>query len=338
MIMNSTSAHPHDLARARPNKLFVIARKEIIDALRSRVFLVMLVLLAGLVGVSIIVSTLVFKGQVDGYAASLELLKSLGKSPAGDAPTLYPLNLLRGAVDYVEIIGALLAILLGYLSVAKEKSTKTFSLILTRPITKSQVVQGKMLGNYLITISLISVIGVVIWAALALIGQVSLDGTELLKLGLFVLLASLYLMTFFTLSFFMSLAQKNIVSGLVFSLLIWLTFVLILPQIGDTMDPDNQVPGGFFAALTLDRPQEKLLMAKFGSYESVRTGLEQLSITKHFERASFALFGIKKQYNEIPLKQILTEKIPDFAFLVVLLLIGWLGCVALFTKRRDQVW
>lgn len=336
--MNSTYTRPSETAPPRPNRLFVIATKEITDALRSHVFLVMLILLAGLVTISITVSTLVFKGQVDQYGSSLELLKALGKAPATAAPQLFPLNLLRGAVDYTEIIGALLGIILGHLSVAKEKTTKTFSLILTRPVTKGQVVRGKLLGNYLIIFGLMAVIGVVIWAALLLIGHVSLSGAELTKMCLFVLLASLYLMAFFTLSFFLSLAQKNIVSGLVISLLIWLTFVLILPQVGDTMDPDNQVPGGFFAALTLDRPQEKLLMAKFSAYESVRTGLEQLSITKHFERASFAMFGIKKQYNDVPLRRILTEKTPDFAFVATLLLSGWLACIALFTRRKDQLW
>ena len=32
---------------------------------------------------------------------------------------------------------------------------------------------------------------------------------------------------------------------------IWLVVVLILPQIGDTLDADNQLPGGLFAALGL---------------------------------------------------------------------------------------
>jgi ABC-2 type transport system permease protein len=320
------------------NKTFVIAEKEIKDALRSNVFIVLLILLAGLIIVSIIVSTLVFKSQVDQYQAAFELLKSLGKEPKTAAPQLFPLNLLRGTVDYLEIIGALLAIVLGYLSVAKEKNTKTLSLVLTRPVSKTNVILGKLLGNYLLIAALMIVIGFIIWLALVLIGSVSLSGSELLKLLLVMTLASFYLMAFFTLSFFLSLSQNNIVNGLVISFLIWLTFVLILPQIGDTMDPDNQVPGGFFASLTLDRPQEKELMKKFNSYESIRTGLEQLSITKHFERAAFALFGVKKQYNEFTLSQIMAEKTYDFIFVITLLAIGGVATTLLFKRRNDYLW
>jgi ABC-2 type transport system permease protein len=320
------------------NKTFIIAEKEIKDALRSNVFVVLLLLLAALIIISIIVSTLVFKSQVDQYQAAFELLKSLGKEPKTAAPQLFPLNLLRGTVDYLEIIGALLAIVLGYLSVAKEKNTKTLSLVLTRPVSKTDVIVGKLLGNYLLIASLVGALGLIIWLALLGIGSVALSGPEWIKLLLVVVLASFYLMTFFTLSFFLSLSQKNIVNGLVFCFLIWLTFVLILPQIGDTMDPDNQVPGGFFPSLTLDRAQEKELMKKFNGYESIRTGLEQLSITKHFERAAFALFGIKKQYNAFTLSQIMAEKTVDFVFVITLFIVGGVATTVLFKRRNDYLW
>jgi ABC-2 type transport system permease protein len=320
------------------NKALVIAEKEIKDALKNRVFLVLLLLLAGLIIISIIVSTLVFRSQVEQYQASLELLKSLGKEPKTPAPTLYPLNLLRGTVDYLEMIGALLAIVLGYLSVAKEKNTKTLSLVLSRPVSKTHIIVGKLLGNYLLILGLTVTVGLIIWLALLLIGSVALNATEWLKLLLVALLASFYLMAFFMLSFFLSLSQKHIVNGLVISFLVWLTFVLILPQIGDTMDPDNQVPGAFFAALTLDKPSEQALMKKFNGYERIRAGLEQLSITKHFERFAFAIFGVKKQYNDLPLAQILSEKTYDFIFVVSLLVLGGVASTVLFRRRNDYLW
>lgn len=335
--MNSGSIPSRRYATKSPramNKSAVIAAKEIRDALRSNIFLIVLSLIGGLVIVSILMSTLVFRGQVDQYAQALESLAAIGKTPRGPAPELFPLTLLRGVVDYVEIIGALLGILLGYLSVAKEKNTRTFALILVRPVTKSQVVRGKLLGNALLIAGLMLAVGLVVWASLYFIGGVALSGTELLRLLLFVLLASAYLMVFFTLSFFLSLQRNDIVGGLVIGLLIWLAFVLILPQIGDTMDPDNQVPGGFFSAMTLTKPQEVQLMTKFGSYESARTGLEQLSITKHFERASFALFGIKKQYNGMPLGQVTAEQSYNIVFVLALLIVGIAADIVLFTRKR----
>jgi ABC-2 type transport system permease protein len=271
------------------------------------------------------------------YQTALELLKTLGKEPTTAAPQLFPLNLLRGTVDYLEMIGALLAIVLGYISVAKEKNTKTLGLVLTRPVSKTQVMMGKLLGNYLLILGLTVAVGLIIWLGLLLIGSVAMSGDEWLRLFLVVMLASFYFTAFFTLSFFLSLSQKYIVDGLVLSFLVWLTFVLILPQIGDTMDPDNQLPGGFFVTLTLDKQQERTLMKKFGSYEGIRTGLEQLSITKHFERFAFALFGIKKEYNTVPLAQILAEKTYDFVFVVTLFVLGGVATTLLFRRRNDYL-
>lgn len=81
--------------------------------------------------------------------------------------------------------------------------------------------------------------------------------------------------------------------------MIWLLFVLIIPQIGDTMDPDNQVPGGLFAALGIPKAQEHAVLAHFSAYDTLRNGLEMTSVTKHFERLSFALLGIKSTYQPI---------------------------------------
>ena len=106
-------------------------------------------------------------------------------------------------------------------------------------------------------------------------------------------------MLFFTLSFFLSVQQKTLSNALIICFVIWLVFVLVLPQIGDTMDPDNQVPGGFFKSMGFDKQQEYAVMAKFSGYEKTRDFIEQLSITKHYERAGFALFGIKPIYNEM---------------------------------------
>src|SRR3712207_7739249 len=53
--------------------------------------------------------------------------------------TLFPYttlfrSLLRGLIEYIQIIGAVLAIGLGYLSIARERTGNTLRLILTRPV------------------------------------------------------------------------------------------------------------------------------------------------------------------------------------------------------------
>jgi len=317
------------------NNILIIAKKEYKDILRSRIFIYVLLLLFVLTIISLLVSGLVFKDQVLQYNNSLEILKSIGKTPVSAAPQLYPLNLLRGVVDYIEIIGAILGIFLGYISVFKEKNTKAIKLILTRPVKKKEIIYGKLLGNFIFVLALMLGVALLIVLMLPFVAGASLHFIDFIKLGIFVILSSLYILIFFTLSFLLSLQQKVIVNALVISFSIWLMFVLILPQIGDTMDPDNQVPGGFFKSMALTKPQEKKVMVNFKNYETIRTGVEQLSITKHYERTSFAVFGIKKQYNDMTLKDVFHDKWGDVLTLFIFLLLGSWADIILLKKSKN---
>jgi ABC-2 type transport system permease protein len=317
------------------NKHIIIAKKEFQDIYRSRTLSIMLGLLLILTVTSILVSTLIFKSQVTQYENSLAVLQSLGKIPTGAAPKLFPLNLLRGVVDYLEIIGAIIGILLGFLSISKEKNTKTLKLLLSRPITKKDIVAGKIIGNLLFVSLIVLFVAAVILASFYVIGGITLTAVELIKILIFVIISIIYIMLFFTLSFFLSVQQKTSSNALIICFVIWLVFVLVLPQIGDTMDPDNQVPGGFFKSMGFDKPQEYAVMAKFSSYEKTRDFIEQLSITKHYERAGFALFGIKPIYNEMILSQILVDQLLNIISLFGLFIIGIFSDIYIMYKDKQ---
>jgi ABC-2 type transport system permease protein len=123
------------------------------------------------------------------------------------------------------------------------------------------------------------------------------------------------MLLFYALGAWLSARSKTLANGLVVALVIWLSVVLVIPQIGDTMDPDNQVPGGLFAALQVKKPDEKKVLKHFTTYEKVRNGLEETSLTKHFERATFAYTGIKDRYNGQPLATITRDKRSDLEWL-----------------------
>jgi len=316
------------------NNALTIARKEFRDILRSRLLLIMLLFLAAVTVTSILVSSQVFQSQVSQYNESLQILKELGKTPAGPAPELFPLNLLRGVIDYIEIIGAVLGILLGYLTISREKNSKTLNLILTRPVSRLEIVTGKVLGNGAFVALTLLGVGIFSYLGLLVIGGAALNPVELLKLGLVLLLSFAYIMIFFSLTFLLSLSMKTISHALIIAFVIWLAIALILPQISDTMDPDNQVPGGFFASMHLTKPEEKQVMTNFGNYETIRNTIEQLSLTKHYERASFAILGIKTEFNAMPLADILSSHWVNLLAVFGLFAASLYACGALMSRRR----
>lgn len=315
------------------SQIRTIAAKEISDARRTSLLVVIagFMLLAG--SVALIVAALSFHGEIVTYNTSKELLLSLGKPvDALIPPAFFPLKLLRGFVEYIEIIGAVLGIVLGYRAAAVERGRNTLPLILTRPLRQSTLIGGKLLGNTALIAFVLSLTFLLGTLGIIAIGRIGLSGTELLKLVLTDLSAILYVTAFFVLGFFLSLHMRRLPHALLAAFTVWLSLVLIAPQIGDTLDPDNQLPGGLFRTLGIPKPQEKEILLSFKSYETIRDGIEQASPAKHFERLSFALTGIKDIYNGEPIGKIMSERRVDliwlFGILAAMLAI-------LFTRRLN---
>jgi ABC-type transport system involved in multi-copper enzyme maturation permease subunit len=294
------------------NTIVTIAKKEFTDAFKDKLFLTLLLFLVALSIMSIVVASNALQSKVIDYQNALKLLKSLGNNAQVMLPPkFYPLQLLRGVVDYIEIIGAVLGIVLGFLSIAKEKGKKTLQLVLTRPIKRSEIMAGKLISNSLLILLVLSVVFVIVYGVISLLGGVSLTQIEVVKLLLTFVFSFIYIMIFFSLASLLSLIFKSLPNALIVCFTVWLVFVLVLPQIGDTMDPDNQIPGGFFKSINFTKPQEKEVLARFSHYETIRNIIEESSITKHYERMSFALLGIKDQYNDQSLTYIFSDRWND---------------------------
>ena len=311
-----------------------IAKKEYRDSMRSALFIALAGFMVLLTAVSILVASFNFQTEVAQYNAALAQLTTAQREGAViPPPAYYPLLMLRGTIEYLEIIGAVLAIVLGYLSIAKEKGTNTSRLLLTRPISRTALAGGKILGVSLLILTLLALLFGGIVLSITAIGHVAFSSTELLKLILSFVYTYFYLLFFFCFSAALTLFFKDLPRALLLSFALWLVFVLIIPQIGDTMDPDNQVPGGFFASMHTTQDQQSAIIAQFQRYENFRNALEVSSIEKHYERLVFATLGIKGMYNDKPIGFILSDKWPDLALLLLFYAAG-VGAAFLFTSNK----
>ena len=105
-----------------PSPVRTIATKDIRDALRDRFILIVTAFLGLAATVALVTGAIALRGDVATYEAAKATLLAIGKSAdAIKAPEFYPLRLLRGAIEQIEIIGAAIAILLGYRSAASER-------------------------------------------------------------------------------------------------------------------------------------------------------------------------------------------------------------------------
>lgn len=306
----------------------IIAAKDIRDALRDRFILIVAAFLSIAATVALVTGAIALRGDVATYAAAKATLLALGKSAdAIKAPEFYPLRLLRGAIEQIEIIGAAIAILIGYRAAANERGRQTLALIFTRPLHRWQFTAGKALaGLGLLAGGLASALGG-LTLVLHLMAGIGLTADDLLRIAVVWAVAVAYTACFFLLGFILTLHMKLPGHALLAAFAVWLLLVLIAPQIGDTLDPDNQVAGGVFKQLNIAKPDQIEIMKGFATYETLRDGIEQASVTKHFERFSFAVLGIKATYTGMPLGPVLTEMLGNLVW-ILLTALG-LGAVAL---------
>jgi ABC-type transport system involved in multi-copper enzyme maturation permease subunit len=321
------------IVTSRVHPSVVLARKDVGAAVRSRLVLVVTGMLLLTSFVSLIVAALALRAESTAYDDALATLVSLGKSVDALAPpAFFPLRLMRGFIEHLEIIGAVLGIILGYGAAAGERGRNTLALILTRPVSQTSFVLGKAFGGALLIFGGLAVVFLTSIAAILALGRVGLSGEELGKVAIVYAASGCYVMAFFLLGFLLALWMRRLPDAILTAFAIWLVLVLIAPQIGDTLDPDNQVAGGVFKQIAIPKAQEKEILASFASYETIRNGIEELSPAKHLERLSFALLGIKDIYNGQPLGLVMGDKGTELMWLT-----GYLAALLalLLTRRID---
>ncbi len=323
-----------DLPR-RPAAIRIIAAKDIRDALRDR-FILIVTLFLGLAALTALVTgAIALRTDVATYEAAKATLLALGKSAdAIRSPEFYPLRLLRGAIEQIEIIGAAIAILIGYRAAANERGRQTLALMLTRPMRAWAFAAGKSLAGIALLAAGLAVVLGILAVTLHLVSGIGLGPDDLLRIALVWGVAVAYTGCFFLLSFTLALHLRHPAQALLVAFAIWLALVLIAPQIGDTLDPDNQVAGGVFRQLHIAKPDQVEIMKRFATFETVRNGIEVASVTKHFERFAFAVLGIKDTYAGLPLGGILVEKWGDLLW-ILLTALG-LGTVLLAIPLNPQ--
>lgn len=314
-------------------RLTVLARKEFTDAFRNRLFVVALVMLLALTLAAVGLGAVAVHARVAEYAQSVQVLKDLGRTDIPPMPSINPIAVSKNFINYLAMVGALLAMILGTTTVRKEREGGTLALILSRPVYRDQLLAGKILGNAGLLAVLVAAVGVVTALALVALGGVSLSGGELAKLALTMVMSWLYMLTFFLLALFFALWLPKGNQALLLTVIVWLVFAFIFPQIGDTMDLDNQLPGGFFATMGMDRAGETAALKQFKWYETVRNGVESLSPTKHYERISFALLGIKPEFVKNTWLEILGLKLVNVIGLLVPIVLLTGASFAVFLRQ-----
>ncbi|GAB2915859.1 hypothetical protein GCM10027047_12050 [Rhodococcus aerolatus] len=172
------------------------------------------------------------------YDQAVALLATQGTpappNPLGLKP---PLSLLSNMTIYVPMIGALLAIVVGHLSLAEEQSSGVGRLLHSRLLSRRDYLLGKLAAvSGLLTVALAASLVVAV-VSLLLVNGVFPSPTQLLRLGGFYLLSLLYLVMFGLVAMVAVLLTRRRSLALLTALGVWLVVTFVVPQFTSGLRP-----------------------------------------------------------------------------------------------------
>lgn len=214
--------------------ILTLARKEMKAAFRDNIFLIIIGLFILLSVISVYIGSSTKNAELQAYQDIVQLLKGQGATNLPSRPEIYPLSVLRNIISYVSMIGAVVAIFLGFETFSGERSNGTLKLIAVRPVFRDQIVTGKLIGGGMVIGVLLGIILIFNLVLFALISGITPSINEIIRLLFFFILAFVYMMIFYIATMYVSLKMNDSAFGFMLMMIIWVTISFVLPQLADS--------------------------------------------------------------------------------------------------------
>jgi len=215
--------------------LFNVARKEFIGHLTSKKFIVIL-------GLFLIISALAmhqginyYDQQLDAYKEQLSQIKEVEGIEPGYMPEKPSIMLVFMFMSsYIMMLGAILAIAMGFDLLSKEKETRSLKSLLSCPVFRDEIINGKALGG---TLALVFAMGTALLISLAilLIFSIVPSMNELAAISVFGIVSIVFLLAYFAIALMMSTVSRDSGSALLYTLVIFFILGSLLPIVGSTV-------------------------------------------------------------------------------------------------------
>ncbi|HJH27254.1 MAG TPA: ABC transporter permease [Methanophagales archaeon] len=213
--------------------LFNVVRKEFIDHLTSRKFLIILALF-------LIISMYSMHAGIGEYNEALENYKeriSQIEAEEGPGPQVMPkkpsiLLVFQIIYEIMPLLGAILAIAMGFDLVTKEKESRSLKSLLSHPVYRDEIINGKALGGILALVFAVGIAFILLFAMLLIFSIVPNMG-EFARIALFGAVTVLCLLSYFSIALMTSTISENSGKSFIYALIIFFAITLFVPMVGD---------------------------------------------------------------------------------------------------------
>lgn len=218
--------------------IVAIARHQVLALRRQRVLAALLVTLLFITAMAAVIGWSSHNTIVGVYNVAADILAADGKAAPTNPFALKPtLSMFSNLSIYLAMVGALLAIVVGHLSVADDQSTGIGRLIHSRPISRRDYALGKIVSVGAVLAVTIGASFLVSAVALPLVNQSLPSVVEYGRLLAFYLLSWLYLLLFALIGMVAVLVAERRSTALLAAMGVWLVLTFAVPQFTSGTNP-----------------------------------------------------------------------------------------------------
>jgi ABC-2 type transport system permease protein len=210
--------------------LRVIAGKEFNDHLRSRKFHLIFGIFLVIAVIGLIGGMVTYQEQLEDYNRAQSAVQDtdefMEKSYYSWKPSM--LSAFNEMSSLMTTIGVILGIAMGFDLVTREKESKSLKILLSHPVYRDEVINGKALGGIAAIALAMGVVLVISLAVMLLFGIVP-NFEETVRMFLFGALSFLLVFSFFAIALFMSTVAKDSGSAIIYTLIVMIVLSSLLP-------------------------------------------------------------------------------------------------------------
>ena len=213
--------------------LFNVARKEFIDHITSRKFILILALF-------LLISAYSMHEGIDDYNKKLEDYKEqLLQVEEGELRYMHSekpsiLLIFQRMTMPMTILGAILAITMGFDLITREKESRSLKSLLSHPVYRDEIINGKALGGFLVLVFAIGIAFLISFAILLLFSMVP-NMDDFARITLFWAVTVLFILTYFSIALMTSTVSKDSGRALMYALIITLVLSVGVPAVGEIL-------------------------------------------------------------------------------------------------------
>jgi ABC-2 type transport system permease protein len=314
--------------------ILTICRKELADHFSSTRFILLfyLILMVSLVTAFIVGSGL--RDELKDVAKPTFVFLMLFTSPGK----------LFSLIQFIAIFGPLLGIVLGFDSINRERSARTLSKLISQPIYRDAVINGKFLAGLItIVIMLVSIVLMISGLGLLLIGVVP-GPEEILRLLVYLVISIFYIGFWLGISILFSVGFRSVATSALAAIACWIFFSFFVAMgasvIADAISPVDQTRAAANPELLIQNEQTRKILSLFSPMslysesttiilDPLRKTTQSILLMGPMERLSISRFQ-----SPLPLTESIYIVFPHLISLIAITMVFFAITYAVFMRQE----